>query len=264
MIVKRNKRQVVYAFAEDQLVLNPIDLHKETKKSGSVTVTKSGFQIQSAGLADHGEQTSVVDFNKWLHACSGPYHISPNFDDYVLIPVIIMPSDLPNRNKVAFPFIELYKFHPHLGQQAFATWRGKPTFYEHKNDDITKAYGVIADADLRQMKGYSSGLCKVLLFLAYDRSKHPDIVNRIISKDLCTYSMGAYIGSFTCSYCGLDVGRCHHIDPNNPRVMYELNGKLVFRNVRDVEGFECSAVESPAYVSAISDQLIEVKPLQAK
>jgi hypothetical protein len=74
--------------------------------------------------------------------------------------------------------------------------------------------------------------------------------------------MGAYIGSFTCSYCGADVGNCRHIDARNPRVMYTLAGKLVFRNVRDIEGFETSIVASPAYVSAISDTLIQVKPMQ--
>jgi hypothetical protein len=254
-------QKVAYAFSNDQISLKPIDLHKETQKSGRVTVGFSGLEVKQPELKD--EPISVLDFSQWLHSCSDPYHISPNFDDYILTPVIIMPSDLPNRNTVAFPFRELYKFHPHLGQQAFKTWKGKPTHHEHQNEDITKAYGVIADAEMRQMKGYSTGLCKVLLFLAFDRSKNPDHANRILSGDINSYSMGAYIGSFTCSYCNKDVGVCSHIDPNNPRVMYELNGTLVFRNVRDIEGFETSSVGSPAYVSAISDTLIQVKPLKA-
>jgi hypothetical protein len=260
MLSGSKNRKIVYAFANDQIPLSPIDLYKETKKSGRVFVGAEGLEIKQPEMKD--DQTSVLDFNIWLHASSGPYHISSNFEDYILTPVIIMPSDIPNRNAVAFTFQELYKFHPHLGQQAYKTWKGKPTFHEHQNNDITKAYGVIADSEMRQMKGYSRGLCKVLLFLAFDRSKHPDHANLILSGDINSYSMGAYIGSFTCSYCEKDVGVCSHIDPQNPRVMYELNGKLVFRNVRDIEGFETSSVGSPAYVSAISDTLIQVKPMQ--
>lgn len=252
-----NGQQCVYAFASDQVTLAPIDIHKELKKSGRANVTASGLSLATP---EFGDADTVLDFTRWLPSCAEGYCISSQFDDYVLTPVIIMPSDLPNRNAVGFPFSELWKFHHHLGQQAYMTWKGKPTFYEHQNTDVTKAYGVIADADMRQMKGYSHGLCKVLLFLAFDRTKHTDVVNKILTGELNSYSMGAYIGSFTCSFCGADVGGCHHIDPRNPRVMYELQGKLVFRNVRDIEGFECSIVGSPAYVSAISDTLIQVKP----
>jgi len=186
--------------------------------------------------------------------------VSSKFDDYVLTPVIIMPSDLANRNAVAFPHSELKKFHPHLGMNAYKTWKGKPTFYEHKNDDITKAYGIIADTFYKKMTNFGDNkIYKLLLLLGFDRSKNPDTVQRIISKDLNSYSMGAYVGGYTCSLCGEEVGSCNHLDPKAQTQLYEVGNKLVHKNVRDIEGFETSAVESPAFMSALSDTLIHVK-----
>lgn len=252
-----NHRFSEYAFTNE--VLPSIDLHTQTKKSGSVDVDRNNVTVT---LPEKDGVTIPLDISVWLPFASSHYQISKNLDDYVLTPVIVMPSDLPNRNAVAFPLRELVKFHPNLGQQAYKTWKGKPTHYEHANDDITKAYGVIADSFMRKLVGFNHGnIWKILLLLAFDRSKNPDVINRIISGDLNSYSMGAFIGSYTCSYCGEDLGNgCTHLDMNKPGVMYELGGKLVFRNIRDCEGFECSIVESPAYVSAITDTLIHVKP----
>lgn len=253
MIVSTGKRQAVYAFSDE--TYQPIDVYKEMKKSGSIEQHNDTMTLKKHGL------NVPLDFHAWLPRAAPHYHLSPNFDDYVITPVIIMPSDLPNRNSVAFPLSELVAFHPNLGQLAYKTWKGKPTFYEHQNEDITKAYGIIADSYLRKMSSYGSNrIYKILVLLTYDRTKHPDIVLRIINGDLNTYSMGAYIEGYTCSLCGEEVGNCYHIDPKQPTNMYEIGNKLVFRNVRGIEGFETSAVESPAYVSAISDTLIHVRP----
>jgi hypothetical protein len=245
-----------YAFTNE--VMPSIDLHKETKKSGSVEIDQNKMLVT---LPEKDGATIPLDISVWLPFAAPKYQISRDLNDYILTPVIVMPSDLPNRNAVAFPLLELVKFHPNLGQQAYKSWKGKPTHYEHANDDITKAYGVIADSFMRKMVGFNHGrIWKILLLLAFDRSKNPDVVNRIISGDLNTYSMGAFIGSYTCSYCGEELGNgCTHLDLDKPGVMYELGSKLVFRNVRDVEGFECSGVESPAFLSALTDTIIHIK-----
>lgn len=245
-------KQKVYAFTDSSLP--SIDLHKESKKSGSLIKTDDGMELRQPGL------NVPLDFHAWLPQAAPHYHVSPHFDDYILTPVIIMPSDLPNRNAVGFPLSQLTAFHPHLGQMAYKTWKGKPTFYEHKNNDITKAYGIIADSFIRKMSGYGNGkVWKILLLLSFDRTKNPHVTSRIVGGDLNTYSMGAYIDGYTCSYCNEELGQCEHLDPKQPTYMYEIGNKLVFRNVRGVEGFETSAVESPAYASAISDTLIQVR-----
>lgn len=248
-----------YAFTNE--VLPTIDLNIQTRKSGSVQVDQDRMVVT---LPEQNGLSIPLDISVWLPFAASQYHISRNLDDYILTPVIVMPSDLPNRNAVGFPLKELVKFHPNLGQQAYKTWKGKPTHYEHANEDITKAYGVIADAFMRRLVGFNHGqVWKILLLLAFDRSKNPDIVNRIISGDLNSYSMGAFIGSYTCSFCGEELGNepgcCIHLDINKPGVMYDLQGKLVFRNIKDCEGFEVSCVESPAFLSALSDTVIKMK-----
>jgi hypothetical protein len=60
------------------------------------------------------------------------------------------------------------------------------------------------------------------------------------------------VGGYYCSYCGADLGDCSHIQEGEV-AFYELNGKLVYKLVRDVEFFEFSMVADPAYGIAQSD-----------
>lgn len=253
-IMSHDNRVTVYADSEN--VLSPIDLHKELKRSGRAKVTATATSLDTPEMRQAGINVPM-DLETWLPFCAPHYHISANIDDYVMIPTIIMPSDLPNRNAVGFPLSELIAFNPSLGQLAYKTWRGKPTFLEHDNTDITKAYGVIVDTYMRKMEDFGNGkVWKLLSLLAFDRSKHPDLCNQILSGQMNSYSMGAYVSSYTCSFCGSDLGQCSHLTPKASCELYVLNGKLVFKQVRGVEGFETSAVASPAFTSAISDTLI--------
>jgi intein/homing endonuclease len=129
------------------------------------------------------------------------------------------------------------------------------------NTDITKAYGVIVDSYMRKFAGFSRGkLWKVLLLCAFDRTKNPRAVNKILSGESNSYSMGAWVNAYTCSLCGGVLGEsCPHLDMKDPTRMYELQGRLVCRNATGIEGFENSIVADPAYVSAISDTLIRMR-----
>lgn len=248
-------------YARSELSLSPIDLHKSFKKSSSFLE-----QDKNNTVIHHPELPGVhipIDFETWLPFCAPHYKISPDPKDYVLTPVIVMPSDLPNRNKVGFPLKELIKFDPKTGMQAYKTWKGKPTYLEHQNNDITKSYGVIVDSFMRKLTGWSDDkIWKVVLLLAFDRTKHPDVVDNILAGDSNAYSMGAWVSHYECSYCGAEVGKCDHLiegvhyGKNRAASMYELNGKLVFPNCCGIEGFETSSVETPAFISAISDKRI--------
>jgi hypothetical protein len=255
-------KRAVYAFAEQSL--SPIDVYKESKRSGVLTLAgpaaAPAIVLDNGDVRDQGISEGVpMDFAQWLPYCAPVYQVSSDPRDYVMVPVIIMPSDLPNRNGVAFPLRELIKFNPELGQQAYKTWKGKPTHLDHKNEDITKAYGVIADTTLRKLVGFNEGrLWKVLSFLAFDRSKHADVCQRILDGDINSYSMGAWIAQYTCSYCDAELGKCDHLAKNKPGEMYQKDNRLVFRNCAGIEGFETSAVETPAYISAISDEVSEL------
>lgn len=187
-------------------------------------------------------------------------HISPNPEDYFMFPVPIMYSDLPNRNGVSFPLSELVKWNPDLKCQAYESWRFAPMFVEHKSEDITKAIGVVADVALRKIEGYGNGkLWKVVALAAIDRTKNPELAARMERGELNTYSMGAMVDGWTCSYCGAQEGKCAHIDPDAPVTFYELNGRLVHKAVFGVGGYELSVVEDPAFLTAISDHKISYK-----
>lgn len=249
-------KHAVYSFAQEGFAA--IDVHKETKKSGCIATATTGELI-----VDHPQMNGMpqipLDFNTWLPFSAPHYHISPNPEDYLLVPVIAMPSDLPNRNGVAFPLGELVAFNPERGMQAYKTWKGKPTYLEHKNDVIEEAYGVIADSFMRPLKGWADGrVWKLLLLLAFDRTKHADVASKIYSGEYNSYSMGAWVGGYTCSYCNANMGECEHIRQDSNK-MYILNDKLVFKNCKDIEGFECSSVGTPAFVSAISDTRLSLR-----
>lgn len=254
-----DNRIAVYADVEQ--AMRPIDIHKEMKKSGCITKASTGdYLVQRAEFEATGDATVPLDFSTWIPFAAPHYHLSPNPDDYIMVPVIIMPTDLPNRNSVGFPLKELIRFHPHLGQQSYKTWKGKPTHREHQNEDITKAYGVIADTFLRKLRGYGAGnVWKVLTLLTFDRSKHADVAASILDGTMNSYSMGAWVSSYTCSYCKAELGKCLHISKDKPGPLYELNGKLVYRECVGIEGFEVSSVGTPAYITALSDSVSELR-----
>lgn len=250
-------RHAVYSFVESGL--SPIDVHKESKKSGLMSVASTGELVldHPAIRETDGSQIHIpLDLKTWLPFAAKVYHISPDPSDYVIVPVIVMPSDLPNRNGVGFPLTELIKWDPEVGRQSYKTWKGMPTYSEHQNDDYTKARGVIADAMMRKLHGFNQGrIWKVLLLLTFDRSKYPDVAHRILTGETNSYSMGAWVSSYQCSYCNAEVGKCSHIRPNQTGVISNINGELVYRKAIGIRGFECSEVATPAYISAISDQV---------
>ncbi len=54
------------------------------------------------------------------------------------------------------------------------------------------------------------------------------------------------------------MGGCKHIKKGR-RDFYELDGKLVYKNVHGVTGFENSCVEIPAYSMSIGTKIIDTK-----
>lgn len=81
-------------------------------------------------LADE-QRLEGIDLS-WFPFAAKKYHISDKLSDYVIFSTIICPSDIPNRNGIAFPLEELVKFtdtpSPHLVYQG---WRSCPLHYEH-------------------------------------------------------------------------------------------------------------------------------------
>jgi hypothetical protein len=206
------------------------------------------------------EVSQSIGFHTWLPFAAIEYNISPNVDDYIFYSVPLHTSDIPNRNGVAMPLAELLKWNTTHGCQSYATWKGKPMFQEHRSEDVKKACGIIADVSLRPIKGYGKDVFwKVMVLAALDTKKYPDVINRMKSGELNTYSMGAMIEGWNCSYCGAPENGCNHIDPKKPVDFYALNGRLVYKKVHGIVGYEFSVVADPACPASVSDVQIKMR-----
>lgn len=237
----------------------PIELFdQEHIHQGLVANKEVAAPVSSKAISD-----MMLDAPKWLPFAAEQYQISANIRDYVMVPVIIMPTDLPNRNKVAFPYTELSSFLPNTGQISFQTWRGKPTFIEHINRDWTKAKGVVMDVSMIPMHGRAGNLWKVLALCGFDRNKDAMLANDILTGARQNYSMGALVSVYSCSICGsasrpgegkkLPCGH-EHVSPKGPMQVFKSNqGDILGHyNAHTISGFEVSSVTVPAWPSASS------------
>lgn len=217
--------------------------------------------------SDRGREVlSRLDFPTWLPFAAKTYKISPNIEDYLVMAVPICPSDLPNRNGIGFPLNELTKFQPPpVSRMSYKAWSGTPLHYDHKNEIHEDAYGVVLDASLHKISKYGNGkLWKVMGLAALDRTKYPEMARRVLENEINTYSMGAMVDSFTCSYCKKEMTEhqyCAHVNPKNDidwrQVRdHEDNNHIAFRNAHGINPIELSLVESPAWVLALSDQIL--------
>lgn len=223
--------------------------------------------IGDAELAKDSAATRKLDVQSWLPAAANEYKISPNINDYLVVPVVIMPTDIPNRNSVAFPYEELLKFNVQAGMPAYRTWVGKPTFMEHENGDYTQAKGIVFDSTMRPMKGTKQDLAKVICLCGFDITKDPQLVRAIKSRQRTNYSMGAFIDNYECSICGNDTAQvsgrgrrdspCGHVVRGRFKMFETAHGtKPAYYLSRGIAGFEVSSVASPAWISAHESETI--------
>lgn len=237
------------------LGLSPIELYKQK------SVTPSNIIVPAANLqSDRSERIS--DANIWLPYAAREYELSTNIRDYVMIPVPVLFSAIPNTNGDSVSLAELLRFNPEHGQQSYKMWKGQPTFIEHDNKNHKRAKGVILDAFLRPLRGFGQNKYhKVVLLLAYDRTKDPLLVNSILTGQNNAYSIGFYFGEYACSICGTVVGQnsgvpCTHTMPRKRTYVDEQN-RLVYRKCRYIKPFECSSVANPAFITAISPHVMD-------
>ncbi|HWY36329.1 MAG TPA: hypothetical protein VNX68_16920 [Nitrosopumilaceae archaeon] len=187
----------------------------------------------------------------WLPIASETLGISPDIKDYILSPVISMPSDLPNRNQQAFPLTELTRWTTDIGTVMYKTWNGMPIHQEHANKDPTIAKGIILNTIMRPIEGTAGNIWKVIKLAAVDRNRDSVLANDILTRKMNSWSMGAYARDYSCNICGryLTKGGCEHVVHQKPDFKV-FNGKLAYYNVSDPKGFELSSVASPAFYSA--------------
>lgn len=240
-----------------QGLLNPLDLHKAAKQKKVIASTDSiDLDTSSTGIGN-GLQLDL----SFLPFAAKQYNISLNIMDYILVPVFVIPASIPNRNTVGFLLEDLARFNVELGMQHYKTWRGKPTFYEHKNDNPVEANGIILDTVLN--KSQKGNYWKVINYMAFDRTKYTDLVQRVIRREVSTYSMGATVTHYECSICGRKIGNCNHFTKRDRHLKLIDTGldrpEVAFMVGRNPVGFETSIVEDPAWVVAQNDFVQEMK-----
>lgn len=235
----------------------PVDVHQQVK-SKNLVLQKSGMHVVTSSI-DNVMTEGALDLAQMIRESHKAYNISPDPADYYLVPCLGLPTNTPNRNGVAFPTSELMKFSTDFGMLSYRTWVGKGTYIEHANQEPLDSTGVIVDTSMRRIEKHGMGKCHKVMFLqAFDRNKHPWI-DDIVAGRHNTYSMGAMVGGYHCSYCGERMYRdendhwnhCVHLHPQRPKDFYVLNGRLVYRTTADIGGFENSAVKTPAYSQAM-------------
>jgi hypothetical protein len=219
---------------------------------------ETGFEKLKEELA-HERVAVPTGFEAKLPWFSQKFCLSADLKDYFFRATPILISDLPNRNGVGFPVQSLVEWNEDLHCQAYEGWKYCPMFEEHRSDDPKTALGVVADVTLRKLKGYCfDKLWVVIALAAIDRTKNVSLAAKYESGQTNTVSMGAMVDGWKCSYCGAPEGRCEHIDPERDVTFYELNGRLVFKEVFGVAPYELSIVADPAYgVASGSDSVIK-------
>ncbi|MFA5135445.1 MAG: hypothetical protein WC505_06705 [Patescibacteria group bacterium] len=224
-----------------------IEGHKLEKiqRNGKFVVAGAGLDACACGVL-------AID---WLPFCSEKYHISSKIDDYVIVEVPIVVETYPNRNLDAFPYEELTAWSTQAGRPRFQTFVGKPVHQDHKNQDDTKAKGVIFDASLRQYQGR----WHVVILKGFDRSKDPRLAELVQKKNRIGHSMGSLVQRTECSlpwcrYIGDGITTCEHIRKGSGKGDV-VRGHLVYELLRDFDYVESSSVEDPAYCVALSDSV---------
>ena len=221
---------------------------------------------EPVAIKSPAEAASQVD-TSWLPFAAKTYKISSDLSDYVIVNIPICPSDIPNRNGVAFPLAELIAYQPPpVARLTYKAWTGCPVHLEHENEDHEKAIGVIFDTSLRIMKGYGDGKHYVVYgLIGIDRTKDPETAEKFRTGAMDTGSMGALADYFTCSVCGHEstdnqFTNCAHIKStkavNWKIVDHEGKRVLAYLNAHVLAPIEFSAVADPAWATCLTDMVL--------
>ncbi len=242
----------------------PTDFSSQSFSIGGNAIEMNKYKVDDVVQKLSGDSSHSIEANVWLPYAAQVYNLSRDMRDYVLVPVPVMNTELPNTNGDSVTLKEMLRFDPEVGMQSYKTFRGKPCHLEHDNRDWTKAKGVILDVFLRPLRRFGSGrYWKLIELMAYDRTKDPMLVNSILSGENNAYSVGFYYKSYTCSICGKTVGQtkfgaseaCDHTFLRK-RPYALTDGRLAYRQCHDIRGFETSVVADPAYKIAIGPHVM--------
>lgn len=237
---------------DDRPSTEPVEVH---------SIEKQKSRLLTASLGDdYASRTRSVleDSVGWLPFFAEKYNISADIRDYVLVPVSVFLSGIPNKKGHAFTIEELTSADPNMGLMKYETFNRQPLHEDHKNGDYSIARGVVLASSLQRAPEFMGEVFRCICLQAFDRRTHPALANKILTGEINSYSMGARASGFKCSVCGKDVpGHCNHV----PRGMAQGTGfdgftkvgeKLAYLEAQGTRFFEISALNknNPAWAGA--------------
>lgn len=201
-------------------------------------------QIMTKALAP--QDASARELRRFAHRHHFDYQVRPGYL-YVRSRAI---SSRCNDNFDEFPAEELEK--------AYATFKGKPVFVNHHNDDHKRARGVIIDAALHKdanRDGTKDYWVEVLMEV--DALRFPKLAAEIMNGNIARTSMGCDVAFSVCSACGnkatTPAEYCHHIPASKGMTLYRTTasghkvGDIIRETCYGLKFFENSLlVEPPA------------------
>ncbi len=245
--MKYGAQELNYKIYADAIGSQPLEMFSLEKQ-------KNRLHVSSSLNLEEAVKDMIDDVPNWLGLASEVMNISSDLKDYILSPVVSMPSDLPNKNGQAFPYHQLSAWNPQHGMPMYKTWKGKGSFIEHASDDYTQAKGIIFSSMLLPIKNTTGNIWKVVKLVGIDRSRDSVLANDILTKKRKHWSMGAYAEDYECSICGSHYsdGDCEHLEAkaDQPPKFPIFNNMLAYWNVERPVGFEISSVAKPAFSSA--------------
>lgn len=158
-----------------------------------------------------------------------------------------------NKNFDGFPSVEL--------QKAAHTFKGRPVFVNHNNQDPERARGVVLASQYHGLVDDPH----ITILPEVDALTFPNLAGDIIKGNMDSVSMGCDVDNSTCSYCGNVATTaeqfCDHILNNKGQELTKLvNGQpkriLVFEICRGLNFFEISFVFDPADETAVMQEVI--------
>lgn len=201
-------------------------------------------QIMTADLAP--KNASRRELKRFAHRHHFDYEVRPGYL-YVRSRAI---SSRCNDNFDEFPAEELEK--------AYATFKGKPVFVNHVNDDHKRARGVIIDAALHKdanRDGSRDWWVEVLMEV--DANRFPRLAKEILAGNIARTSMGCDVAFSVCSACHnratTPAEYCAHIPASKGMMLYRTTasghkvGEIIRETCYGLKFFENSLlVEPPA------------------
>lgn len=201
-------------------------------------------QIMTAHLAPMG--ASRRELRRFAHRHHFDYEVRPGYL-YVRSRAI---SSRCNDNFDEFPAEELEK--------AYATFKGKPVFVNHNNEDHKRARGVIIDAALHKdsnRDGSKDWWIEVLQEI--DARRFPRLAKEILAENIARTSMGCDVAFSVCSACHnkatTPAEYCAHIPGSKGMMLYKTTasgskvGEIIRETCYGLKFFENSLlVEPPA------------------